>query len=261
MIAEQSEAWSKGDTARYVVARVRYFLRVGMLHQGIALAAGVGAIFVLRAHLSSVRDYLGAAVPRLIANRVPAGSTVIRQVTATSVRFIDMPSTGGSVVLGVFPRGEGLAHLGEAQSVANTVMRDIYPAAPLCLIAWALLAITRTYLRHRLYPSADEYFRKHVDRTSRQLFAHSIDQVPERFGFAQIAPVDAGLTISEWAFRHGGKAGEDAVREIVALNRYRRQSGFGSVVTHSTKLKAGWSLVVPRIFQSVMPPPEAASGT
>jgi hypothetical protein len=184
----------------------------------------------------------------VIEHKVPAGATVISQVTATSVRFIEVPLHGVSVVLGSFPRGEGLAHLGAAQSVTTTVMKDIYPAAPLVLIAWAVLAITRTCLANRLYPSGVTYIDKQTDRNSKQFFARRLARAPKRFTLARVGSEDAGLTLFDWASLHGGNHGEEAVPELVALNRYRRQPGFGTVATPATRLKEDWALVVPKTF-------------
>ena len=248
MTSPRPTRWTTSDYLSYGGGRLWYLLRSGMGHQALALAAGVVALVALRAHLAATRNYLGAAAPKVIANKVAAGATVISQVTATSVRFIEVPLHGASVVLGVFPRGDGLAHLGAAQSVTTTVIRDIYPVAPLLLIAWAALAIARTFLRHRLYPSGTTYIDKHADRTSRQLFARPLPRAPTRFALVHVEPQDAGLTCYDWALLHVGNHGEEAVGEIVALNRYRRQPGFGSVVTHATRLKAHWSLVVPTTF-------------
>jgi len=126
-----------------------------LFHQAIALVAGIVAWVWLRDHLAATKYYLGAATPKVIIDKVEPGSTVVRQITSTAVRFIDVPLHGPSHVIGTFPRDLGLENLGAAQSVSDTVMRDIYPWGPLILVAPALFAITKTLLVHRLYPRAE----------------------------------------------------------------------------------------------------------
>jgi hypothetical protein len=118
--------------------------RAGLFHQIVALVIGIWFWFWLHSHLTPVRNYLGQATPKVLSGKVPAGTTVTRQITPTVVRFIDTPKYGPSHLLGTFPRGQGLAHLGTASSTSATVIRDIYPWGSLALVALVLFAITKT---------------------------------------------------------------------------------------------------------------------
>ncbi|MHB8290546.1 MAG: hypothetical protein ACYDEY_15200, partial [Acidimicrobiales bacterium] len=202
----------------------------------------------LRANLDQARNYLGAAVPKVIADKVPHAATVIRSVTPTAVRFIEVPQHGPSVLLATFPRGNGMAHLGQAQSITTTLARDIYPWGPLILITWVLAAATRTLVLNRLYPSASAYIMSKRDRSSKQWLSHPLAIAPYRYALAVIAAEDAGMTLLDWVSKHGGNHGEDAGQRILALNDLRRQRGIGSITSLSTKLKAHWTILVPKTF-------------
>jgi hypothetical protein len=234
------------------------FLRAGLFRQAIALAVGIGAWVWIGTHLAATKYYLGAATPKVIIDKVEPGSTVLKKITDTQVVFIDVPLHGASHVIGTFPRGEGLEHLGAAQSLSDTVLRYIYPWGPVVLVGLAVLAIIRTLVVHRLYPSAATVLVSHRDRKPTQFLVHKLDLWPKDLSMLRVADGDSGNTLLEWATRHGGGQAVAGIDTLVSLNRYRRQPGIGSVSTASTRLKAGWTIVVPKVFGTVIP--EGAHG-
>ena len=77
--AAPETGWTTLDYVRYGSNRARLTLRAGLLHQTIALVAGIAAWVWLRDHLAATKYYLGAATPKVIIDKVEPGSTVIRQ--------------------------------------------------------------------------------------------------------------------------------------------------------------------------------------
>jgi len=159
-----------------------------------------------------------------------------------------VPLHGTSHVIGTFPRGLGLENLGTAQSVSDTVMRDIYPWLPLALVVLALLAITKTLLIHRLYPTAGTVLVDHKDRKSTQFFTHKLGHPPARLAMREVSKEGSGMTLLSWATVHGGEQAVDSMHTLLLLNRYRKQPSFGSIATVQTRLKVGWTIVVPQTF-------------
>jgi hypothetical protein len=64
----------------------------------------------------------------------------------------------------------------------------------------------------------------------------------------EVSVEDCGITLLAWATVHGGEQAVDGLHQILLLNRYRKQPSFGSVATVKTRLRDGWTIIVPKSF-------------
>ncbi|MHB8219701.1 MAG: hypothetical protein ACYDHU_05180 [Acidimicrobiales bacterium] len=244
---EPNPTWRWRDYARYGRQRTGQLLAAGVAGQ-IAGIAVVGVAWVLAAaHDHTVTSYVGAAVPQVLVPKVEVGSRVIAQVSPTSVRFVEAPANGGArVVLGTFPRGLGYAHLGAAGAIGHNVLHYLLPWAPLVIIVATLAYMAKTIAHHRLLPSPVAYVTTGRRRTTEQLFTRR-GAGPRGLGTRRIDEQDAGRTLAAWARRYGYDHGDghEEIPELVILNHTRRQPSFGSVIDARTRLRPGWTLIVP----------------
>ncbi|MDA8358693.1 MAG: hypothetical protein M0Z95_20920 [Actinomycetota bacterium] len=244
--------WTTRDYLSYTLGRMGEYLRAGVAGQLVGVAAVVVGWVFMASHESTVKHYVGAAVPKLLVPKVRTGAHVTAEVSSNAVRFVEtFPGTHAQFVLGTFPRGLGYAHLGTATTIGQSVLHWLVPWLPLALLAWALEAMVHTILSRRLLPSASDYCERGRTRTMGQILVRKAD-APRRREVRTVDDTDAGRTLSEWARRYGGNHGQESLAGIVVENRTRRQPSFGAVLDARTRLRAGWELLVPLAFGKPM---------